>query len=135
MHNGELSEMPAGCHACMARPMGFALERFVRPRESARGRTNRASANAQLAVRARAARPYVLISGGWQAVRCICWLGPVACHGRLFRQRMVQLEHINGTTPGIPIIALPILGPGFSICASLQVKPVVGLRINHQFKG
>ena len=33
----------------MARPMGFALERFVRPRESARGRTNRASADAQLA--------------------------------------------------------------------------------------
>jgi len=46
----------------MARPMGFALERFVRPRESARGRTNRASANAQLAVRARAARPYEEIS-------------------------------------------------------------------------
>ncbi|MFZ2398035.1 MAG: hypothetical protein WAW31_05090 [Smithella sp.] len=39
----------------MPRPTGFALERFVRPRESARGRTNRASADAQLAVRARAA--------------------------------------------------------------------------------
>ena len=42
----------------MPGPTGFALERFVRPRESARGRTNRASATAQLAVRARAARPY-----------------------------------------------------------------------------
>jgi hypothetical protein len=57
-HNGELSEIPAGWHACMPRPTGFALERFVRTRESARGRTNRASATAQLAVRARAARPY-----------------------------------------------------------------------------
>lgn len=57
-HNDELSEITAGCHARMARPMGFALERFVRPRESARGRTNRASANAQLVVRSRAARPY-----------------------------------------------------------------------------
>jgi len=56
-YNGELSEIPAGWHACMPRPTGFALERFVRPRESARGRTNRASAYAQLAVRSRAARP------------------------------------------------------------------------------
>jgi hypothetical protein len=63
-HNGELSEITAGWHACMPRQTGFALERFIRPRESARGRTNRASANARLAVRARAARPYVLITGG-----------------------------------------------------------------------
>jgi hypothetical protein len=47
----------------MPGPTGFALERFVRPRESARGRTHRASATAQLAVRARAARPYAKITG------------------------------------------------------------------------
>lgn len=46
----------------LGKAAGETLERFVRPRESARGRTNRASRHAQLAVRARAARPNVEIS-------------------------------------------------------------------------
>jgi len=37
--NGELSGSTAGCRACSARLLANALERFVRPRESARGRT------------------------------------------------------------------------------------------------
>jgi len=78
----------------MPRPTGFALERFVRPRESARGQTNRASADAQLAVRARAARPYAEISRsaaiGWIAfVGLLILLNGRPLHVTLYPERQL----------------------------------------------
>ena len=56
-----MSGSQSGWRVYSPSPRANALERFIRTRESARGRTNRASGSAQLAVRARAARPNNLI--------------------------------------------------------------------------
>ena len=55
--NGELSGSESGWRVYSPSPRANGSNDFVRPRESARGRTNRARGSAQLAVRARAARP------------------------------------------------------------------------------
>ena len=60
MPNGELSGSESGWRVYSPSPRANGSNDFVRPRESARGRTNRARRSAQLAVRARAARPNAL---------------------------------------------------------------------------
>ncbi len=62
VYNGELSGSESGWRVYSPRPRANGSNDFVRPRESARGRTNRARRSAQLAVRARAARPNEKIS-------------------------------------------------------------------------
>ena len=73
--NGELSGSQSGWRVYSPSPRANGSNDFVRPRESARGRTNRARRSAQLAVRARTARPNGVISRRVFAVGWIKLLG------------------------------------------------------------
>ena len=73
--NGELSGSQSGWRVYSPSPRANRSNDFVRPRESARGRTNRARRSAHLAVRSRAARPNGRNNRwGLSPVRLIDWL-------------------------------------------------------------